>query len=287
MVDLLAEVVVPIAMFVMMFGMGLTLSISDFKQVMVFPKAVLLGLFIQLLLMPAAGFGVASAFSLNTMVAVGLVALASSPGGTLSNVVAHLGKGNTALSISLTGLATMVALFTMPLWINLSLQYFGGPETTVEVPVLKTALNLAMFTVVPVTIGMYARSRAPHLEKHEPYLSRGSALTTFVAFIIASIAEGGNTGTSPTAVIVPCMALIAAAILLGFGIPRVMGVNLKDSATTSVEVCMKNVVLPIFVAMNSLDSLEAAMPSMVYTAGMVPAAATVMIAFNLFKKNTE
>jgi len=287
MTDFLAEVVVPIAMFVMMFGMGLTLSIEDFKQILVFPKAVLLGLFIQLLLMPAAGFGAASVFSLHTMVAVGFVALASSPGGTLSNVVAHLGKGNTALSISLTGLATMVALFTMPLWINFALRSFGGPETTVQVPILKTALNLAMFTVVPVTIGMYTRVRAPHLEKKEPYLSRGSALTTFIVFVIAAIVEQDNTMTSPVAVILPSSMLIAAAVLLGFAIPWVTGVNLKDSATTSCEVCMKNVVLPIFIAMNSLHSLDAALPSMVYTAGMVPAAAAVMIVFNLLIKRTE
>lgn len=287
MVDLLAEVVVPIAMFVMMFGMGLTLSIADFKQIVVFPKAVLWGLVIQLLLMPAAGLALASAFSLGTMAAVGFVALASSPGGTLSNVVAHLGKGNTALSISLTGLATMVTLFTMPLWINFALRSFGGPETTVQVPILKTALNLAMFTVVPVSIGMYTRTRAPHLEKKEPYLSRGSALTTFLVFVVAAVVEGGNTMTSPGAVVVPCLMLIATAVLLGFAIPKVMGVNLKDSATTSAEVCMKNVVLPIFVAMNSLQSLDAALPSMVYTAGMVPAAAAVMIVFNLFNKTYE
>jgi len=93
--------------------------------------------------------------------------------------------------------------------------------------------------------------------------------------------------TSPGAVLLPCVMLIVTAILLGFGIPKVMGVNLKDSATTSVEVCMKNVVLPIFVAMHSLHDLDAALASMVYTAGMVPAAAAVMIAFNLLKKTAE
>ena len=285
--EFLSEIVMPIAMFTMMFAMGLTLSLEDFKKIMVFPKAVLLGLVIQLLLMPAIGFALASVFPLKTMVAVGFVALAASPGGTLSNVVAHLGKGNTALSISLTGLATMVTLFTMPTWINFTLRYLGGPETTVEVPVLKTALELGMFTLVPITIGMFARSRAPQWEKKEPYLSRGSALAVFLVFVAVTILDKGETLTSPGAILLPCLMLIATAILLGFGIPKVLGVDLRDSATTSVEVCMKNVVLPIFVAMTSLQDLDATLASMVYMAGMVPAAIAVMIVFNFFKKRVE
>jgi bile acid:Na+ symporter, BASS family len=284
MVDFLSKIVLPIAMFTMMFAMGLTLTPQDFKKIMVFPKAVLLGLFLQLLLLPAIGFAVVSVFPLKTMVAVGFVTLAASPSGTLSNVVVHIGKGNTALSITLTALATMVTLFTLPLWINFALRSFRGTETMVEVPIMQTALELGMFTLVPVSIGLFARSRAPHWEKIEPYLTRGSALTTFIIFVVVNVLDEGKTLGSPGTVLLPCALLTATAVLLGFGIPRVSGVDVRDSVTVAVETCMKNVVLPIFIAMTSLQDLDATLASAVYMVGMVPAAVAVMIIFNFFKK---
>lgn len=287
MIDFLTEVVMPIAMFIMMFAMGLTLTLQDFKQIMVFPKAVLLGLFIQLLLMPAIGFALATVFNLNTMVAVGFIVLAACPGGTLSNLVVHLGKGNTALSITLTVLATMVTLFTLPLWTNLALQSFGGTETMVEIPLIKTALELGMFTLVPVMIGLYARNRAPHWEKKEPYLSRGSAIITVLVFLTGAVLDEGRTLSKLGDVLLPCVLLTAAAVLLGFGIPRVLGVDSRNSATTAVENCMKNVLLAIFIATNSLHDLDAALASAVYMVGYVPAAVAVMIVFNFFKKRAE
>ncbi len=287
MIDFLVTVVMPIAMFTMMFAIGLTLGLDDFKGVMAFPKVVLLGLFIQLLLLPAIGFALAGFFTLNTMVAVGFVALAASPGGTLSNLVTHIGKGNTALSIVLTVMATMVTLLTLPLWINFALRSFGGTETIVEIPLLKTALELGMFTLVPVMIGIYARSKKPELEKKEPYLSRTSALTIFLVFVAATILDEGKTLSNPGAVFLPCVLLTATAVLLGFGIPRVVGVDSRDSATTAVEICMKNVILPIFVATNSLQDMDATLASAVYMAGMVPAAVAVMLVFNFYKKRAE
>jgi BASS family bile acid:Na+ symporter len=283
MIELMIEVVLPIAIFMMMFAMGLTLTLQDFKQIMVFPKAVLLGLLIQLLLLPAIGFALATIFNLNNMVAVGFVMIAACPSGTLSNVVVHIGKGNTALSITLTALATMVTLFTLPLW----MRSFSGTETIVEVPIMKTALELGMFTLVPVTIGLYARSRAPHWENKEPFLTRGSALTTLLIFVAVNVLDEGKTLSRPGAVLLPCVLLTAAAVLAGFGIPRVLGVGSRDSVTTAVETCMKNVVLPIFIAMTSLHALDATLASAVYMVGMVPAAVAVMIVFNFFKKRAE
>ncbi len=284
MIEHLTEVVMPIAMFTMMFSMGLTLSLEDFKHVMVVPKAVMVGLIIQLLLLPAIGFALASCFTLQTMVAVGFVALAACPGGTLSNLVVHLGKGHTALSITLTVTATMATLLSLPLWINYALRFFGGTETTVEIPLLRTAIELGMFTLAPVMIGLFARSKAPDLEKIERYLSRGSALTIFLVFVAASILNEGESLSSPGEVLLPCVLLTVIAVLLGFGIPRILGINAMDSATTAVEICLKNVILALFVVTNSLHDMDAAQASVVYMAGMVPAAIAIMIVYNYFKK---
>ncbi len=285
MIDHLINIVMPIAMFTLMFSMGLTLGLKDFKRVMVYPKAVLVGLCIQLLLMPAIGFFLASCFALPTMVAVGFVALAACPGGTASNVVVHLGKGNTALSITLTVTATFVTLFTLPLWINYALRFFGGTETIVEIPLLRTAVELSMFTMVPVMIGMFVKSRAPELIKIEPYLSKGSAGTMVLVFVVATIIDEGKALNSAGAVLLPCSILIVVALLIGFGVPRILGSNARDSVTTAVEICLKNVLLALFIVTNSLHDMDAAQASAIYMVGMFPAAIAIMIFYNYFKKD--
>ncbi len=286
-VELLRQVVMPIAMFTMMFAMGLTLTLKDFGNLLIFPKIMLLGLFIQLMILPAIGIFLAMSFPLNTMIAVGLVALAASPGGTLSNFVTHLGKGNTALSILLTVIATMLALITLPLWINLALTYFNEPGTFVKIPVLKTAFDLGLFTVLPLWIGLFAVKKYPKLESKERYLSRGAALIILLVFIAVTVIDKAETLTNPGVIILPCLMLLFSAAVLGYFIPRFLGVNTKDSATISVELCMKNVVLVVFVAMHSLKDLEAAYAGTVYMAGMVPMGIAIMIIYNFFEKRTQ
>jgi len=283
----LIKVVIPITMFSLMFAMGLTLTTADFKRILAVPRATLMGLVVVLLVSPFIGLSLAWAFDLPLMMAVGLVALAACPGGTISNVVAHIGKGDTALSVTLTATATMATLVTLPLWINLALYIFGGAGTDIEMPVLQTGAQLFLFTVLPVLLGMFARSRKPVLLKHEPLLTKVSVAAMMSCFMLMAVIDEDDTFSSAGQVILPTVLLIVLAAVVGFLIPKLAGVNVKSSSTIAVESCLKNILIPFFLASSALNSLDAALASAVAWAIVIPVAISVMLAFNLFNKSQE
>lgn len=214
------QVLVPITMFGLMFGMGLTLTPADFRRVLSVPKAVIVGLFLQLLALPAIGLGLAINFELSAMLALGLVAVAACPAGTTSNIVVHMGRGDTALSITLTATATLVTLFTLPLWINYSMSVLGGTETAVQMPILSTALQLGSFTFLPVTLGMFARSRWPVLIPHELKISKISTVAMIIAFVMATVMDEDSTLSSATALFIPATLYLVIVVAIGYDIPR-------------------------------------------------------------------
>src|SRR5262245_8066174 len=122
----LTAVLMPAALGIIMLGLGLTLTIADFKRVVLFPRAVIVGLVCQMLLLPFVCFGVATVFELPPELAVGLMLLAASPGGAMANLFSHLAHGDVALNITLTATNCLLTLLTMPFIVNLSLEHFMG-----------------------------------------------------------------------------------------------------------------------------------------------------------------
>ncbi len=118
----------PIALFIIMIGIGMTLTLRDFRQVAVYPKGMIVGTFAQILLMPVVAFGLAWLFGVSPAIAVGLVIIAACPGGTTSNLFVLLARGNIALSIVLTVSASLITILTLPLFTNMALQHFMGTE---------------------------------------------------------------------------------------------------------------------------------------------------------------
>lgn len=281
----LLQIAVPITMFTLMFAMGLTLTTDDFKRVVRFPKAVVLGLLINLFVLPLVGLGLAAGFDLPIMLAVGLVAVAACPGGTTSNVIVHMGKGDTALSITLTAIATTITLFTLPLWVNFTLAKYGNNGSLVEMPVLKTAAQLALFTLLPVLLGMLARAKKPNWVKSEPVLSKVSFVAMLAAFIGAGIADSGNTLKDASVIIIPAILLLAAAVVIGFLLPRICGINTRDSATIAVESSLKNILLSFFIATNALQINEVAYASAIVGILMMPTAIGIMLVYRMLHKS--
>ncbi|MBS4073218.1 MAG: bile acid:sodium symporter, partial [Algoriphagus sp.] len=133
--SILTELFLPLALAVIMFGMGLSLTLSDFKRILIYPKAVLLGLLNQIVLLPVVAFFIANGLGLSPELAVGLMILAACPGGATSNLITHLAKGDTALSITLTAFSSMITVLTIPFVVNFSIGYFipGGEEQQLEI----------------------------------------------------------------------------------------------------------------------------------------------------------
>ncbi len=140
--DILITVILPVAVFIIMFGMGLSLRILDFTYVMKQPKAIFLGIFTQMIALPLIAFLVAIAYKLEPELAMGLMIISFAPRGTTSNMFTHLAKGDEALSISLTSISSLVTSFTIPLFTLLAMIYFLSIESTVEISLLKCISQL-------------------------------------------------------------------------------------------------------------------------------------------------
>ncbi|HEX3562635.1 MAG TPA: bile acid:sodium symporter, partial [Solirubrobacterales bacterium] len=151
----------PIALAVIMVSLGMNLTTADFRRVVVYPKGMAIGLANLLILSPLLAFAVAEVYNLEPALAVGLVLLGASPGGTLANLLTHLARGDTALSISMTALSSVAAVITVPLYLKLATSHFGASGLDTHVGVIGVVLRVLLITVVPLAIGMWLRARRP------------------------------------------------------------------------------------------------------------------------------
>lgn len=266
--SLLTAVVLPIALFAIMLGMGLGLTIQDFQRVFTYPKGVAIGLFAQLVVLPCAGFLLASVFPLPPEIAVGVVVIAACPGGPTSNLVTYLARGNVALSITLTAISSLVTVFTIPLVVNVSMQQFLGTATDLRLPFSTTVLQIAVITFVPVTLGMALRRYAPKfaavVERWVKWLS-----LFFLALIIVGllIRERANVVGFFLQVGWVTSALLLVTMALGYGIAKVAKLDDHSATAITVEVGIQNGTLAIAIASapTFLNNPTMAIPAAIYS----------------------
>ncbi len=257
------DALVPLAMIGLMFGMGLTLTVDDFRRIAANPTATIVGTVLQLVGMPLVGITLALAFELPLMLAAGLVVASACPGGMFSNMYVHFARANTALSITLTASATMVTLFTLPLWTSWILSRAGDGNPGIEVPIISTALELGALTVLPVLLGMLARSRRPNWARLEKWLAPGGAIAIIGAMTYDGLQRPELPIDEAALTLVPALLLVLAASVMGLVVPLLLRLSIRDSVTIAVELVIKNTLLGIVLASRSLE-FEAVIPIMVY-----------------------
>ena len=264
----LISVGLPIALFIIMTGIGLTLTAADFHREARQPRGVVVGTLAQLVLMPALGFAVAALLRLEPVLAVGLVIVAACPGGSTSNLIAYLARANVALSIVLTVLSSVAAIdrATFPLYVNLALSRWPiGAEAAVRMPVGETVALLVGIILVPVTLGMAVRRRAPgraaSLEKAVS-LFGGVVLLLLIVAIVYSVRDRfwELMGAAGPAAIVLNLAGVAA----GFLAAALAGLSGPDRLTTAIELGVKNTTIGMLVAVTIIGSEAMAVPAAVY-----------------------
>ena len=262
----LTSVFLPLALFIIMLGMGLGLTLNDFKRVLLEPRAVILGLIAQLIVLPCGGFLLAMIFPLSPELAVGVMILTACPGGPTSNMMTYLVKGNVALSITLTAMSSLITVFTIPLVVNLAMLYFMEEAVALQLPFLKTVIQIAVVTFVPVTIGMllhnYTPSVAAKLEKSVKWLS-----LFFLGLIIAGLLlkERDNVLGFFFQVGGVTLTLNLLTMALGYAIAIVGKLSPSNAKAITVEVGIQNGTLAIAVATNLLDSPDMAIPAAIYS----------------------
>ena len=263
--EALKHIALPLALFAVLFGMGLSLVPGDFRRVVLHPKAKIIGLGCQLILLPAVAFALALLFRLPGELAVGLMVLAACPGGATSNVITHLSKGDTALSVTLTAVSSMECVFTIPWVVGWSMDWFMGSGAAVALPFWKTLGQLAFVTILPILCGMALRQARPALAQRLQRPANVFALV-FLALIIAAAVAREKDLAHQFAVAGPAaITLNIVMMFLGFTIGWLAGLPRAQRVTIAIETGIQNGTLALGITLALLESSTIAMPAAVYS----------------------
>src|SRR5690554_3168004 len=251
------DYLLPASIGVIMFGIGLSLEAKDFRRVFIAPKAVLFGLFGQLVLMPLIAFGVAYAFNLDPIHQLGIVLIAACPGGTSSNIVTYMLKGRVALSVSLTAFNSFLIVLTIPFILDLAFSLFWTSSKVVELSMFQTFSEVTFTVLIPVTIGVLMQRYFPvMMEKVKRPLRYILPAILFVVFLLVFINENGN-GDQPLYnywfLLLPALCLNILVMFVGFFSSGAVGINHKGKYTIAIEMGLQNSALAIFLANNVIQ----------------------------------
>lgn len=251
--NFLTAVFLPLALGIIMLGMGMSLTIGDFKRIVIYPKAVTIGLLNQIILLPIVAFGIAYAFPLQPELAVGIMILAVCPGGATSNLISHLCKADVALSITLTALTSLVTVFTIPLLVNFSLDFFMGITEVKKLPVFDAMVKILLITLVPTAFGMWIKIRFPNFTQKSLKAVNISSAVLFVVVVMGAImAEKDNILSFFVQAGPAALTLNLLTMFMGYSIARAANTNEKQSFTISLESGIQNGTLGIAIASSPL-----------------------------------
>ncbi|MCK6537738.1 MAG: bile acid:sodium symporter family protein [Polyangiaceae bacterium] len=265
--SIITTVFLPLALGVIMLGLGLSLSLADFRRVVVYPRAVFVGLACQMLILPAVCFGIARGFGLPPELAVGLMLLSASPGGATANLFSHLAKGDVALNITLTAVNSVLSLFVLPFIVNLSLEAFMGAGKAIPLQFDKV-IQVFAIVLVPVSIGMLIRAKkrslASQLDKPVRILS-----AVFLLLVIASAVakERANLGDFFRQVGLAALAFNLASMAVGYFVPLLLRVERRQAIAIGMEIGIHNGTLAIAIASapTLLNNSTMAIPPAIYS----------------------
>ena len=265
-VTLVNSVVIPLCLFLIMMGMGMTLITNDFKRVLKYPKAVSIGLLNQLILLPIIGFALANIMPLRPEYAVGVMLLVLCPGGTTSNLFTFLAKGDVALSVTMTAIASVVTVFSIPVVLSFSLIHFMGAGSEFQLPIIKTMISLFVITILPISIGMLIKRFAPRVaDSSQVIVSRFGVtfltfLVVFLSYVQRDIIVEALIATGPVSLL-----LNLSTMALGYYSSKWLGLNLAQRTSITMEVGLQNSTLSIFMALTLLSNYDMSMTPAIYT----------------------
>jgi len=268
--ELISNIFLPVSLAIIMLGMGMTLIPADFTRIIKHPKAILIGLTNQLIFLPVIGFLLAIAFDLNPVMAVGLMILASCPGGATSNLITQVCKGNIALSVSLTAIASVVSILLIPFILSYALAYFGSnTNVTIKLPIFDTILQIMAITVIPISLGMLIRKQKTNFAKRMEKPMRTASTVIFILVFIAVLAANSDklvAGMKEAGLVT--LTLNLATMGLGYLTARLFKLNLKNTISITIESGIQNGTLALVIATSILNNVEMGIPIGVYAIWM-------------------
>ena len=278
-------ILLPLALAIIMVGLGLELTLKDFARVSKHPKAVLIALFCQLVILVSIAFVICKVLALPPLLAVGLMLLAASPGGSTANLFSYLFKGDIALNITLTAINSVIAAFTLPLIVNFSIQHFMNDGQQISLQLSKI-LQVFAIIIIPVCIGMLIRHFAPQFTEKLNKPLRIFAVTFLILIIIGAITkERHQILEYLTQVGLATVIFCISSLAIGYFVPRLLGINSAQARACAFEIGIHNSTLAMTIALTVIANSTVAMPAAVYSIFMYIFAAIFGMLLNRLSSN--
>jgi BASS family bile acid:Na+ symporter len=263
--NFLSVVLLPVALSVIMMGLGLSLRVEDFKRVLVFPKAVLIGLLCQMLLLPVICYFIASGFGLSPELAVGLMLLSASPGGPTANLYSHIAKGDVALNVTLTAINSLISVFSITFIVNFAMASFMQTDQVVPLQ-FKKIIEVCLVVLGPVSIGMLIRSKASALaEKLSKPVKIASASFLVLVIVLTVLKEKSHIVQDFQLVGIPTLLLNVLSMGIGYFVPRLFQLGKAQAIAIGMEIGIHNGTLAIFIALTVIGNSAMATPAVIYS----------------------
>lgn len=255
------DVLLPISIGVIMFGIGTGLSISDFKRVFIRPKEVTFGLIGQLLLLPLVGFLIAIIFPLDPVHQLGVILIAACPGGTSSNLVSYMLKGKVSLSVSITAFNSFLVVFTIPIILELAFIFFWDEPREVQMSMYDTFSEIIFTVLLPVMGGValrhYMPKTASSLKKPLRWVLPLILFTVFLLILINNRESDNVSLLDYWYLLFPALFLNVFVMFVGFYLSGAIGIKHRGKYTIAIEMGLQNSALAIYLAnMLQIDGLE-------------------------------
>ncbi len=259
---MIIDILLPLSLVFIMFSLGLGLTIDDFKNVVREPKAFLIGIINQMVILPIVAFIIANLFSLSNEMAVGLMILACCPGGVTSNIITKLAKGDTALSISFTAVVSIISVFSLPIIVGMSLQYFMGADAP---PINIISLGITMFaiTTIPVCLGLYVNTQYNSFSLNFSPISNKISSVLFVIIVGGALASEWDVFIENLNVLGPSIImLISTMLFIGYQSSQWLKVDRPKAIAISIEsgiqnatvgITIGNIIIPISTGLSILS----------------------------------
>ncbi|WP_350431584.1 bile acid:sodium symporter family protein [Shewanella sp. H8] len=266
--SIITEILLPLSLAFIMFGMGLSLTRFDFLRLWQTPAPILTGFVGQIIALPLLAFGICIAMDLSAPMAVGLMILAACPGGTTSNVVSHLAKANLALSVSLTAISSIVCVVTAPFVIQFAIAHFAN-DVSIDMSLTSISLGLLVITLLPIILGMLVRSYCRDWAvKAEVYFRRFALVFLLLMIIGVVIQEHTIIVDAFNEVFIACLLLNFGAMFIGAISAKLLSLSHKDTLTLAIEIGLQNSTMAMLICISLLQVPSYAVVAGVYSITM-------------------
>lgn len=263
--NLMTQIVLPAALFLIMTGVGLSLTLADFRRILEYPVAVLAGVVLQLLCMPLLAYGLVTLFDLPGVLAAGLMMVALAPGGATSNMITFLMRGDTALSVSLTALSSLITPFTMPLAAWVVLGWWLPDAGAGDFPIVPTMLKLLMMALLPVGLGMLIRFYAPVFSERMQVPVKFLSILFLVLVVVGIVKANSAQLLAIISQVAPvALLMMVLALLMGWQVARWLGLNRQVAMTLAIETGIQNAGTALLITAGVLHNAQMSAAALSY-----------------------